>query len=346
MAGERRASRGVDRARLHSRSDRGNRRLLSLSHGSEQTAKIRTRIAKLNRSRKIHAVSVVDPAKVQHHTIPFLEHSRTGTRVRQGAVRPRGHDCLEGWPLETDPAKEGVEVARDLDLRATWPRQRRGLGRRITQPAASLLERCDLHIVLHDTLALDDPFGRDERGTGVGASERCRRRPGQRGRQPVEAADRHRGRLDPDAARAARPQDVGERFVVAPGRHDDREVRSTIGTRRQQAPRGGLIAEVHDEGTLDGRHDDEAGGADKPGEVADVRKMRDDERIDGGGLHPLPDTGETVGGDHRGNHALMSIRGTAAPALLCHGTRRDDREAHDGHEGYLACRFFVSIASS
>ena len=64
-----------------------------------------------------------------------------------------------------------------------------------------------------------------------------------------------------------------------------------------------------------GVSDDEAGGADKPGEVADVGKVRHDERVDGGGAHPLPGTIETR--DDRGNatvHLQLRYQPAAASA--------------------------------
>ena len=176
ISAERRSSSAIDDARLDSRPDHGDGSLLSCSHGRKQTAKILTRIAKLNGSGKIHAVSVVDPAKVQHHSIALSEKTGAGTRVRQGTIGPRGHDRLERGALEPYLSEHGVEVTGDLELGPTGPGERDGLGCRTTEPAARFTKSRDLSIVFHDALALDQAFGWDEHGTAVGTPKRRRRR--------------------------------------------------------------------------------------------------------------------------------------------------------------------------
>ena len=315
ISAERGASRVINRARPGPGPNCRNRSLLSLSDGYEQTAKICACIAELNRPGKIHAVSVVDAAKVQHHPVPFGENPRAGTGVRQGAIRPRGNNSLKRGPLEAQAAQHRIQISGDLHLGSPRPGQRRGLGCRTTEPPSSFSQRSDLGVIFHHSVTLDDPFRRDERRTSVRALKRCRRRPGQSRGQPVEPADRHRRGLDPDAPRASLAQDLGERLVVTPRRHDDGEVVGEIRSRSHEAPRHGLIPEVDDEHARRRCEDDQAGGADKSGEIADVGQVRHDERVDGGGAHALPGTIET--GNNRGNatvHLQLRVQPGAASA--------------------------------
>ena len=73
--------------------------------------------AKLNGTRKIHAVSVVDPPEVQHHPVARLRAFGPRPRVRQGAVGARRDYRLEGRPLNPAPriaASMSAAMARSV----------------------------------------------------------------------------------------------------------------------------------------------------------------------------------------------------------------------------------------
>ena len=152
------------------------------------------------------------------------------------------------------------------------------------------------------------------------------------GADPASAADSRlkrltdiEARLDPDAARAAVPQDIGERLVVALHWHDDGHVGREVGRRLHEAPGDGLIAEVDHEHATGGREDDEAGGPHKSRQVADIRQVRHDERIDGGGAHALPGAIKT--GENRKDATVhLVVPGARAAA----GQRPRQRAAWTG----------------
>ena len=165
------------------------------------------------------------------------------------------------------------------------------------EAAPGFAQRCDFGFVFHDSLALDDPLGRQEHRTRVGTPERRRRRCCQRDGETVESADRHPRGFDSDSPRATLSEHSGQRLVVTLGRHDQRNFRGHIRCRHER-PRGCLVSKVHDQRACRRRQHDEPGGTDKTCQVADVRQMRHDQRIHLDGAHALARTRQT-GNDRR-----------------------------------------------
>ena len=139
--------------------------------------------AKLQRPRKIHAVSVVDAPEVQHHPVAG------GQPARVPAGRADGR-C-------SDPRRRSSRTRAARTRRRGWPRRCRrrppvriALAARIAdvpratarEPPGRFPQRGDLERVLDGPSPLDDPLGRHE-GDAAGWA---RRGSGERGSQRFE----------------------------------------------------------------------------------------------------------------------------------------------------------------
>jgi hypothetical protein len=303
--------------------------------GSGQPAPFRGWCPKLDRPRQIHGVSVVDPPEVQHHPLTRLEAARARAGVRAGAIRPGRHDRLESGTLETDAPDQGIDVGGHLDFRPSLANERRHSRGDLRQPPARFPQRCDFRVILHSTGALDQPLSGDEHRAGPRAGERRRgiRREGLR--QPIESPDRHPLALDPDAARAGGQQSLDQRLLQARRRHDDVEVVSMSAARRDCFAGGNCVPEIHNELGVSGLHQEQARRAAERGEIANVRRMRDDQRVDSGVFEGAAQAGESsrLGGGCQGNHTVqpttagLKPRGFYVACRRCSMAARNDSSA-------------------
>ena len=103
------------------------------------------------------------------------------------------------------------------------------------------------------------------------------RRPVQPRGERIEAIHRKPGRLDPNTRAPIAPQHSHQRLVVTALRQLDADkVRNTCGDRSS----GGHIPEIHDEQAAGPRQHHGAGRAREPREVAHVREVRHDQRVE------------------------------------------------------------------
>src|SRR5215218_10383601 len=110
----------VDLARHYPGPNCRNRRRVGLPDGPSQTKQLQHRRAKVQRPRKIYAVSVVDAPEVQHHPLARREPSGPRTGVWTGAIRTRCDDRLERGTLEPGRADCRVDGCGHLQLGSSF----------------------------------------------------------------------------------------------------------------------------------------------------------------------------------------------------------------------------------
>ena len=187
--------------------------------------------------------------------------------MRKRGVRSACDNRVERGPLEPGRDQPPIDRLRDFALRSAAPHFVEDAVRDAGQQPRGLAQHRQLVLVFAKPQSLHHVLERDElRRAGV-----LRQRRG----QPVVAADGDVCRLEPDARRAKRRQQLHERRVVRP--LDDRQLEIGARIRRvlHRVERG-HVAEIGNEVDTLAGDDGDRGAAGKIRQVQNVRSCRDD----------------------------------------------------------------------
>ena len=189
---------------------------MGLRHRVIQSPQVVPGGPKLNRTRQIHAVSVVDAPEVQHRRIPRLEPARSVGRACGRTLLGPDATMVSNAGRQ-NPASRIATSSSNATSRSRLPADTKDGSRRAIadsrRPASRNVAISSWSLTI--AYPLDQPLRRDHRRGPMVGLQREWRPGGKRAPKCVEAADRQPRRFHAGANNGLSFQDSYDRFVVA-----------------------------------------------------------------------------------------------------------------------------------
>ena len=171
-------------------------------------------------------------------------------------------------------SQQRVDLRGDAHLLTARLDQGENLGSHLRQHRSGSAQSRQLLGILDHARPFDHLLGRNEAHGGPGRISRA-----QQPVQAIEAAQRHDRRFDADGPELIAGDGAGGRFFEAAGCQLDLQPAQLAGG-GQPIARAGDVAAVHDQSRPRRRQEQHAHAAAKPGQIAQIGRVRDDERVE------------------------------------------------------------------